>query len=80
MKRWLCFFAFFLLFCPAVPAGASEAADSRLYGPETFVCGRWIYPDVHTRQFAAAPGKGLLSIRNGAGCRLSRVAAAEVFL
>ncbi len=80
MKRWLCFFAFFLLSCPAVPAGASKAPGPCLYGPETFVCGRWIYPDVHTRQFAAAPGKGLLSIRNGAGCRLSRVAAAEVFL
>lgn len=80
MKRWFCFFTFLLLFCQGATAGTSEPAGPCLYGPETFVCGRWIYPDVHTREFPAAPGKGLLSIRNGGGRRLSRVAAAEVFL
>jgi hypothetical protein len=81
MRRWICFFTFLLFFHQAATAGTSNAAGDPIYGPEKFVCGRWIYPDVHMREFAAAaPGSGLLTVRNGGGYGLSRVAVAEIFL
>lgn len=81
MKQWICFFSSLLLACQAVTAGNALGSGKAFYGPEKFVCCRWIYPDVHTRTFhVSTPGKGILTIRNGGKYGFPRVAVAEIFL